>query len=599
MLVISSTLWIDRAVDLEDALATAQEHNAQLQQLVDCLQTRIEALHLTQRDLIEQIRTLTEMLEEQRAVADKEREAAEKEREAIQHQLHQAQAQNQEFEAAIHRMTLQIDALLVRLGDKEPPEKPKKKTDPKDEASDNSSPSEDDPPDASGSAKDDDDKTAWTHPNHHPHGRSGPPGHLARDTQHIAVEAGCCPHCQCDRLHRHSELVSEAYDVVRAHLRVRKITREVRRCANCRKRITAPMPPMPFERIACTFEMLAYLAYLKLVLFVPLDRINRDFTAQGAPIGSAMLSRWFHECGKLLEIVAAQMRLELLSEDHLRFDATGLTLVDFSQAGDRLVLQGQVIVFCTPELTLYHPAESKHGEHIEAFLTLGEGEDARPWQGTATADAVNIHDQIFDVDGRTESGCNAHGLRKFRDDADCAPLIAQVAMGFIGGMYAVEKQAKEAGLSGAELLAYRQQHAGPIAKRFRDWLDAFLATSSLSKKNPVRKAVQYYDNHWTALTEFLRDPEVDLDNNLSERLLRNIALLRKNALFSGTGERVQRLCAMLSVLQTCRLLQLDPYEYLVWVLPKLVTHPDNRGRSIVDLTPAAYKRQLGAPEGFG
>jgi transposase len=413
----------------------------------------------------------------------------------------------------------------------------------------------------------------------------------------VAVD-GCCPHCQCESLHRHSELVSEAYDLVRAYLRVRRIIREVRRCKNCRKRVTAPMPPMPFERVSCTFEMMAYLAYMKLVLFVPLERLNRDFTAQGAPIGSAMLSRWFHECGQLLLLVVAQMRQELLAGDHLRFDGTGLMLLDFDMAGERPVIHGQVIVFCTPELVVFHPTESKHGKHIEDFLTIEVDGEERPWQGTATADAVNIHDQIFNVDGRTESGCNAHGLRKFRDDADCAPLIAQEAMGFIGGWYKVEEQAKEQELSGDALLDYRQKHAGPIAVRFRAWLDRFLEKSRLSEKNPVRLAVQYYDNHWQPLTEFLRDPEVDLDNNLSERLLRNIALLRNNSLFSGTGAHVKRLCAMLSALQTCRLLSLDPYEYLVWVLPKLVVHTDNRGRDIADLTPAAFKRLKAAPEGF-
>ena len=74
-----------------------------------------------------------------------------------------------------------------------------------------------------------------------------------------------------------------------------------------------------------------------------------------------------------------------------------------------------------------------------------------------------------------------------------------------------------------------------------------------------------------------------------------VALLRKNALFSGTGEHVARLCGLLSVLQTCRLLGLAPYEYLVWMLPRTVT----RGYKTDQLTPAAFKRLQADPEGFG
>ena len=104
------------------------------------------------------------------------------------------------------------------------------------------------------------------------------------------------------------------------------------------------------------------------------------------------------------------MHLDLKPENVMVDLRAHAYLLDFDTAG-RPVINGQVIVFCTEQLVLFHPTESKHGAHIEAFLTIEADGQSRPWQGTATADAVNIHDQIFAVAGRTESGCNAHGLR--------------------------------------------------------------------------------------------------------------------------------------------------------------------------------------------
>jgi hypothetical protein len=89
---------------------------------------------------------------------------------------------------------------------------------------------------------------------------------------------------------------------------------------------------------------------------------------------------------------------------------------------------------------------------------------------------------------------------------------------------------------------------------------------------------------------FLTDPDVPLDNNLSERLLKPVALGRNAWLFAGGENGARRVCTLLSLFETCKLLRLDPYEYLVWALSRVVPHPDNRGIHATDLTPAAYQK---------
>jgi len=447
-------------------------------------------------------------------------------------------------------------------------------------------------------------------PNRDKHGRKPKPAHLPRSI--VELKPDCCKHCGCKKLLIRDVLVSEEWDYVRAHLRIRRTERTICRCADCNKRTVPEQPPMPFDRVSCTFAMMAWLCFAKCGLFLPLDRIMRDLEDQGAGIPSSTLTRWWQQGADLLHPVAAVVRLSLLAETHIRTDGTGLLVVfsrrkgkpvkgdervgEVDEAGwllKRDTMYGQILVFGNDEHAVYWFTETKEGHHTMDFLTIGEDEDGKPirWRGTLTADALNAYDCVFKDGDRIESGCNSHGLRKFRDDADTAPLLASKAMGFIGGFFKVEAEAKANKLHGAELLAHRQAYAGPIAKRFKTWLDEQVdeQVDGLLKTNPVRKAMQYYINHWSALTRFLEDPDVKLENNWSERALRKVALLRNNSMYAGGVEGAVRVATLLTLINTSRLIGVDPYKYLVWAMTRVVPHSSNRGLAPVDLTPAAYK----------
>ncbi len=438
------------------------------------------------------------------------------------------------------------------------------------------------------------------------HGRKPIPPRVPRDTREVYPPA--CDQCGGEQLLILEKLVSEEWDYVRAHVRCRRTVRTVCRCKDCEARVTPPQPPMPFDRAACTFAMMAWLLFAKCGLFLPLDRVQRDFEDQGAHIASSTLTRWWQRGGDLLLPIAGAVRWDLLAGDHIRTDGTGLLVVfpkvkgepvkgparDGETDADGYLLakppdNGQILVFGDDEHAVYHYNPDKRGQHAQDFLVVGEDAEGRPipWRGTITADALSAHDCLFELDGRIESGCNAHGLRKFRDDADKAPLLASRALGFIGKLYDLEEEARTKELTGAELLAWRIEHAKPVTQRFQAWIDEHL--EDLLPSNPVRKAMQYYINHWDALTRFLEDPLVGLDNNWSERALRGVALLRNNSLYAGGEEGAVRLCTLLTLINTCRLLEVEPYAYLVWALERVVPHKDNRGFVASDLTPAAYK----------
>jgi transposase len=455
------------------------------------------------------------------------------------------------------------------------------------------------------------DKPPPSTSNRHAHGRAPKPPGVARDV-HV-LRPGTCQKCGGHDLRdgRPMEPIEE-WDFIRAHLRIRHTVRVGCTCEDCGTETPAPpAPPMPFDRAACTFSLMAWLCFSRCGLFLPLDRLMRDFEAQGVPLPSATLTRWWQRGTDLLLPIASAVRMSLLADMHIRTDGTGLQVVfprvkGKPKNGDprpgptdekgylpsRDPLNGQILVFGNDDHAVYVFTPTREGRHALDFLTVGHDVNGQPilWRGTITADALSAQDCLFTDGTRVETGCNGHGLRKFRDEADKAPLLASRAMAFIGQIYDVEDAAKAKDLQGAALLAHREEHSRPVVDRFRAFLDQHI--TDLLPTNPVRKAMQYYLNHWAALTHFLLDPDVPLDNNWSERALRIVALLRNNSLYAGGEDGAARVCTMFTLIHTCRLHGLDPYEYLVWALCRVVPHPDNRRFAPVDLTPAAYKAFL-------
>jgi hypothetical protein len=118
---------------------------------------------------------------------------------------------------------------------------------------------------------------------------------------------------------------------------------------------------------------------------------------------------------------------------------------------------------------------------------------------------------------------------------------------------------------------------------------------TLPPDDPVAKVIRYYRNHWAALTRFLDDPDLPLDNSASEREFQHVAKLRLNSLFAGGTEGAHRAAVLLGIAASCRRQGVDLQAYLTWVFVRVGTHAAKYGLSAAELTPAAYRRTL--PEG--
>ncbi len=284
---------------------------------------------------------------------------------------------------------------------------------------------------------------------------------------------------------------------------------------------------------------------------------------------------WVRDAALLLEPIVAEMKRRILSSKKLHTDDTPVPVRDESRRQTR---KGYLWVYLDGDTDVafdYTPNRSRAGP----LNFLGD------YAGYVQADAYSGYDEYFKKSGATEVGCWAHARRKFYDARfddrwRCTEMLA-----LIGKLYEVEREAKELEADARRTL--RQQRSRPILDQIEQRLNSW--SVQMLPKSPPGKAVTYARNQWLALTRYLDDGDLAIDNNAAERTLRMIAIGRKNWLFAGSDAGGQRAAVIYSLVSSCKLAGIDPFAYLRDVLDRVSTHPVSR---VADLTPAGWKANL-------
>jgi transposase len=224
---------------------------------------------------------------------------------------------------------------------------------------------------------------------------------------------------------------------------------------------------------------------------------------------------------------------------------------------------------------------SRRAEHIEQALGVTHAEGS-----VLLSDGYSAYAHYANKTGLTHAQCWAHTRRKLFEAQGAEPQAAAAGLELIGGLYAVEDHIRSHKLSAAKKLDYRLMHAKPIIERFFAWVSELFEAQGLLPSNPLTKALAYARERRAGLEVYLSDPDVPIDTNHLERALRVIPMGRKNWLFSWTELGAKHVGIMHSLIVTCRLHQIDPYDYLVDVLQRVGQHPAAR---VHELTPRLWK----------
>jgi transposase len=133
----------------------------------------------------------------------------------------------------------------------------------------------------------------------------------------------------------------------------------------------------------------------------------------------------------------------------------------------------------------------------------------------------------------------------------------------------------------------RQQKARLILESIKSQIEA--AKGQTLPKSALAKACNYILTFWNRLTRFLDHSILELSTNAAENAIRPVALGRKNWIHFGSPQAGPRIAAILSIVETCRRLQIPVRDYLAAVLPGLADLPVSR---VAELTPTRLGRSI-------
>ena len=320
----------------------------------------------------------------------------------------------------------------------------------------------------------------------------------------------------------------------------------------------------------------------KLLYHLPLYRQHQRLIDAGFKLSRPWLTQLVHLAAALLEpIYEAQLdsirasRVKAMDETPIKAGRTGQGKM---KGGYFWPIYGERDEICF----VFH--ESRKRQHVEQTL----GKDPPPGS-VLLSDGYNAYAHYAQKCGLTRAQCWAHARRKFFDARRIEPERADQALAMIGKLYAVEKRIREDGLTDQAALACRREHARPVVRAFFAWIDQQFEKQDLLPSSPLTAAMAYARERRAGLEVYLDDIEVAIDTNHLERALRVIPMGRKNWLFCWTEIGAHYVGIVQSLLSTCRLHDVDPYNYLVDVLQRIDRHP---AADVAQLTPRLWKEHF-------
>lgn len=394
------------------------------------------------------------------------------------------------------------------------------------------------------------------------------PDHLPRE-ERVHETACACPDCGGE-LRYLSEDVTEVLEYVPASFKAIRHVRPKYSCRSCETITQAPMPSLPIERGRPGPGLLAHVLVAKYADHLPLYRQSGIYAREGVEIERSTLAGWVGASAALLQPLVEALRKEVLASAVLHGDDIPVPVLEPGLGKTKTgrlwayVRDGRPHGGTDPPGAAYFYSPDRKGEHPRGHL--------KGFNGILHADGYAGFNAIFETGRVTEAACWAHVRRKFFDiHATQASPVAMEALDRIGVLYDIEKKIRS--LPPDERRRWRREKSRPLLDDLKTWIGT--TAQKLSAKSELASAMRYALGRWPALTRYIDDGRLEIDNNAAERALRCVALGRKNYLFAGSDTGGERAAAIYSLIETAKLNGLDPEAYLRDVLNRIADHPIN------------------------
>lgn len=402
------------------------------------------------------------------------------------------------------------------------------------------------------------------------------PDHLRREViTHVPSEQ-CCPDCG-SKLRKLGEDVSEYLERIPETFKVIRHVRVKMSCSSCDKIVQPPAPSRPIERCLAEPALLAHVLVAKYANHIPLNRQSEIYAREGVELDRSTLAGWVGASSQLLKPLVEAVRSHVMSGRKIHADDTPVPVLSPGRGRTKIgrlwtyVRDDRPAGVETAPAVWFAYSPDRKGEHPRKHL--------KDFRGVLQADAYVGFGHLYGTGNIQEAACMAHARRKLHDIHEIHPSpITTEALDRIGALYGIEREIR--GQTAERRRQVRQARAKPLLEELHRWFEQKLAT--LSAKSDTAVAIRYSLSRWRALTRYVDDGLIEIDNSSAERALRAVALGRRNYLFAGADSGGNRAAAIYTLVGSAKLNGIDPELYLRTVLTRIADHPINR---IEDLLP--------------
>ncbi len=383
--------------------------------------------------------------------------------------------------------------------------------------------------------------------------------------------------CACGaQLSRIGEDVCEKLDIIPAKIQVIRHIRPKYACRNCEGVESdgptvkiAPPPPQIIPKGIATPGLLAHVAVCKYADALPLYRQEKIFERCGIELSRSTMAGWMimaaQSCTPVMDLLYKQLHAGPL----INVDETPVQVL--KEPGRANTTKSYMWVFRggPPEkpVLIYRYSPTRSGEVPREVL--------QGYRGYCQTDAFSGYDGLEQaIEGIELVGCFVHARRNFVKVIDARGKgargktgSAEVALGYIGQLYRIEKSARAAGLSPSEIQRFRIDRAEPVLEEFKAWLET--RKDQTPPQGLLGKAIRYTLSRWAKLVRYLENGHITPDNNAAENAIRPFVVGRKNWLFAGSPNGANAAATLYSLIETAKTCGLDPYQYLRLLFEKI------------------------------
>ena len=371
--------------------------------------------------------------------------------------------------------------------------------------------------------------------------------------------------CDCGApLVRIGEEMSEQLKYIPAQLSVIQHVRPKYACKPCQENVKiAAMPILLLPKSIATPELVAHTIIAKYCDHLPLYRQEAMWQRLDIDLPRSSLCGWVLKVAELCAPLVVQLQKNIITHNYVQADETTVQVLD--EVGRDNTSKSYMWVYRGGDLShlsiVFDYQETRGGYHAKEFL-MG-------FKGYLQTDAYSGYYWTEKDADIISVGCMAHARRPFAELIKLSekPGLAQDAIKFFQKLYAIEKYARENNFSPQARYELRNSKAPIILDAFKKWLDYHVPKTSEQSK--IGKAIRYSLNHWEALTHYLKDGRIEIDNNAAENVIRPFALGRKNWLFAGSPSGAKAGALFYSLIETCKANQVEPYNYFCKMLHQI------------------------------